>query len=84
MTSYNLRWVEDDPLPIKVKPPLSEKEKNETRIQRQVKEREDSWKEIQASEARYATHREKVLAERCAAKPDINDVYIIFRMKNGS
>jgi hypothetical protein len=44
------------------------REKIEKQRRERFQERENEWKEIQSSEARYAAHREKVLADRKAAQ----------------
>ncbi|GAL13901.1 putative insecticidal toxin complex [Vibrio astriarenae] len=56
--------MKTNPYLLKLKPKPLQKEKFERQRKERIRERENSWKEIQANEGRYAAHRAKVLAER--------------------
>lgn len=68
-------------MPVKqvIKEPVITKESPGEKIERQgrerLKEREKSWQEIQASEARYAEHRKKIVADRKVEKQN-NHIYV--------
>jgi hypothetical protein len=40
MTNYNMRWIEDDPMPVEDKAPISAREKIERQRRQLHKERE--------------------------------------------
>ncbi|CAH1551980.1 hypothetical protein [Vibrio rotiferianus] len=64
MTNYNMRWIEDDPMPVEDKAPISAREKIERQRRQLHKEREVEWNYILNNEARYLAHSTKIIEKR--------------------
>ncbi|MEI2422388.1 hypothetical protein V6O07_19060, partial [Arthrospira platensis SPKY2] len=64
ISNYNMRWVEDDPLPDAVAAPLSPRERYLNQLRENHRQADENWAYVQANEERYAAHRENIVAKR--------------------